>query len=245
MKRIVIFGATSAIAAEVAKCFAAEGAKFFLVGRNADKLQLLAQDLVVRGGTANLQVCDLADVSTHEGIIQQTIASLGDVDLALIAYGSLPNQAECQASYSVTSKELQTNFLGPISLLTLLANYFETKGTGTIAAISSVAGDRGRQSNYVYGAAKGGLSVFLSGLRNRLQHTGVRVVTIKPGFVDTPMTAQFPKGPLFASAERVGTVIHKALSDGSRDVVYVPGFWRLIMAIITAIPEAIFKRLRL
>jgi len=131
-----------------------------------------------------------------------------------------------------------------VAFLTWLANYFEKRGKGNITVISSVAGDRGRQSNYIYGSAKGALSVFLQGLRNRLAPRGVSVTTIKPGFIDTPMTADIKKGPLFASAELVGTRVYKAMKRGE-SVVYTPFFWRFIMLIIIHIPECIFKRLKL
>jgi short-subunit dehydrogenase len=134
--------------------------------------------------------------------------------------------------------------LSPIACLTWLANYFETRGKGNITVITSVAGDRGRQSNYIYGAAKGGLSIFLQGLRNRLAPKGVSVTTIKPGFIDTPMTAHIKKGPLFASPETVGKRIHQAMLKGE-SVVYTPFFWRFIMLIIQHIPEFIFKKMKL
>jgi short-subunit dehydrogenase len=139
---------------------------------------------------------------------------------------------------------LQTNGTSVIALLTLLANRFEAQGHGTLAVIGSVAGDRGRQSNYVYGTAKGMLAIFLQGLRNRLHRRGVNVLTIKPGFVDTPMTAGFEKGPLWASPEQVASRIIVAIDKGW-DVVYAPAFWRLIMLVITTIPERVFKRLSL
>jgi short-subunit dehydrogenase len=161
-----------------------------------------------------------------------------------VAHGILPDQARCQASAAETAEALEVNFVSTAALLTPLANRFELARRGCIAVITSVAGDRGRQSNYVYGAAKGGLDRFLEGLRNRLFHAGVAVVTLKPGFVDTPMTAGIQKGPLFATASRAGRDIHRAI-ERRRDVAYIPWFWRPIMAIIRAIPEAVFKRLRL
>jgi decaprenylphospho-beta-D-erythro-pentofuranosid-2-ulose 2-reductase len=136
------------------------------------------------------------------------------------------------------------NFNSTVAMLTLLANRFEAQGHGCIAVISSVAGDRGRQSNYLYGATKGGLNVFLQGLRNRLFRSGVTVVTLKPGFVDTPMTARTPKNALFASPATAGRAIHRAIETG-RDVAYIPAFWRLILLVVKSIPESIFKRLRL
>jgi decaprenylphospho-beta-D-erythro-pentofuranosid-2-ulose 2-reductase len=136
------------------------------------------------------------------------------------------------------------NFTATAALLTLIANRFEAQRHGTIAVITSVAGDRGRQSNYIYGAAKGGLVVFLQGLRNRLHHAGVSVVTLKPGFVDTPMTAHLPKNFLFCSPRRAGRAIHRAI-EARRSVAYIPWFWRPIMALVTILPELVFKRLRL
>jgi hypothetical protein len=156
----------------------------------------------------------------------------------------LPDQARCEAQVSDTLAALEVNFTATVALLTLLANYFEAQGRGCIAVIGSVAGDRGRQSNYVYGAAKGGLDRFLQGLRNRLFRSGVSVVTLKPGFVDTPMTSGVKKNPLFSSAERAGRDVHRAIQR-RRDVVYIPWFWGPIMALVRLLPESIFKRLHL
>ena len=156
----------------------------------------------------------------------------------------MPDQKACEASVELTLREIDTNALSVIALSTLLAQDFAAQGSGTLAVISSVAGDRGRQSNYVYGAAKCMLDLFLQGLRNRLARQGVHVLTIKPGFVATPMTAAFPKGALWAKPEVIADGIVRAIA-AQRDVVYLPGFWRLIMLVIRHIPEAIFKRLSL
>ena len=129
-------------------------------------------------------------------------------------------------------------------MASIAANYFEKEKKGCIAVISSVAGDRGRQSNYIYGAAKGGVTTFLQGLRNRLSPSGVSVVTIKPGMVDTPMTAHLPKSPLFAKPSDVGKGIYKAMLAG-KDIAYLPVYWKLIMFVIKIIPEGIFKKMRL
>ena len=139
---------------------------------------------------------------------------------------------------------LRTNFLSAVSLITWLANYFEASKQGTLAVISSVAGDRGRKSNYVYGASKGALNIFLDGVRNRIDRAGVNVLTIRPGFVDTPMTAHIPKGPLFASPAQVAEGILAAV-ERRKDVVYLPGFWRPIMFLIRNIPERVFKKMNL
>jgi len=245
MSKVVIIGATSAIAAETARAFAQEGASLFLIGRNAEKLERLAGDLRVRNAAhVHTATFDAQDLGSHDKLMERAFHALGEIDMALIAHGDLPNQPECEGSWPATERTLTANFLSPIAFLTWLANYFQARKTGNITVISSVAGDRGRLSNYVYGAAKGGLTTFLQGLRNRLAHHGVSVTTIKPGFVDTPMTAHIKKGPLFASAETVGRRVHKAMVRGE-SVVYTPAFWRLIMLVILHIPECIFKKLKL
>lgn len=245
MKKIIIIGATSAIATETARCFAAEGAHLFIVGRTAEKLDRLSQDLSARGaGAVHTALFDAEDLISHDRLLEEAFHTLGEIDAALIAHGDLPNQKECEHSWQLTATSLTANFMSPVAFLTWLANYFETRGKGNITVISSVAGDRGRQSNYIYGAAKGGLTTFLQGLRNRLALKGVSVTTIKPGFVDTPMTAEIKKGPLFASAAVVGKRIHTAMHRGE-SVVYTPAFWQLIMLVIQHIPECIFKKMRL
>ena len=245
MRKILILGATSAIAQATARLFAADGAAFCLVGRGEARLEIVAQDLTTRGaGQALCLTADLGQVEGHRELIQRAEAALGGLDLALIAYGTLGDQQAGQADFAVAHRELHTNFISVASLLTHLANLMEPRGQGTIAVISSVAGDRGRQSNYIYGAAKGGLSVFLQGLRNRLAPAGVAVLTVKPGFVDTPMTTAFAKGPLWVGPEVVAAGIHQGVVKG-REVVYTPWFWRYVMWIIRAIPERFFKRLKL
>ena len=243
--RLLICGATSAIASAAARCFAASHDRLFLVGRDPEKLGAVADDLRVRGAAqVETYVVDLNDIARHQTLIDECARRLGGIDKVLIAHGTLPDQAACQASFDATRAELETNFMSVVSLLTRIGNYCEQRGEGTIAVISSVAGDRGRQSNYVYGTAKGAVSIFLQGLRNRLHRRGVRVITIKPGFVDTPMTAHFPKNLLWADASTVGRGVYRALCGGS-DVVYLPRFWRPIMLLIRLVPERMFKRLRL
>jgi len=243
--RILIFGATSAIAQETAKLFAADGDALFLVARNADKLQVVANDLTVRGAAqVEKATLDLSETDRHVDLLARATAALGGLDVALIAHGTLSDQEACQQSYELTEREMRTNFLSVVSLLTLLANQFESQRHGTIAVISSVAGDRGRGSNYVYGAAKAGVTAFLSGLRNRLSKVGVTVITVKPGMVDTPMTEHLTKGALFASATAVGQGIYRAIETG-QEVVYLPWFWWGIMWVIKHIPERIFKKLSL
>ncbi len=247
MNNIIIFGATSAIAEATAREWVGRGCSLFLIARNAAKLDAVRDDLRVRavpGQRIETALADLDDFSRHAALIEEVDHALGGIDVALIAHGSLPEQAECERSVQRTLAEMTTNALSVVSLLTLLANYFERRGRGTIVAISSVAGDRGRQSNYVYGSAKGMVSLFLQGLRNRLYRKGIAVVTIKPGFVDTPMTAQFKKNFLWASPESVARDIVRHVERG-KDVIYVPWFWRYVMLLLRAIPERWFKRLRL
>ncbi len=246
IKHLLIIGATSAIAQSAASHFARDGAQLVITGRNTERLSVMASDLKVQGARAVTTItADMTDFARHEEWLKQAIASLdGELDAVLIAHGSLSDQAACEKSFDLTRRELDTNFLSVVSLTTFLANYFEAKQRGLIAVITSVAGDRGRQSNYIYGTAKGALGIFLQGLRNRLFKSSVGVLTIKPGFVDTPMTASLPKNPLFASAESVGQGIYKAMIK-RKDEVYLPGFWRCIMRVIKCIPEFLFKRLKL
>jgi short-subunit dehydrogenase len=246
VRRILIIGATSAIAEATARIYAARGDALFLVGRNLAHLQAIADDLKVRGAvrvaTATLEVTDFA---AHQAVLDQAEQELGGVEIALIAHGTLSDQAACQTSVDTMRREFDINGLSVMALLTALANRFEAREQGTLAVISSVAGDRGRQSNYVYGSAKATVTTFLSGLRQRLAKSNVNVLTIKPGFVDTPMTAGIPnKGALWAKPDRVAAGIVRAI-DKQRNVIYLPWFWRFIMLIIRHIPEPIFKKLKL
>ena len=240
-KRILVLGATSAIAMAVMRQLVSPSAHFFLVARSKEKLTAVAQDLLVRGALrVDMIVADLDDTQAHPQMLAVATSQLGTIDLALLAHGVLGDQAAAEREYSAAEPILVTNFLSAVSLLTWLANYCESQGRGTLAVISSVAGDRGRKSNYVYGASKAALDAFLSGLRNRCDRSGVQVLTIKPGFVATPMTAHIPKNGLFATPEQVASGILNAVRR-HRDVVYVPWFWQPIMTIIKAVPERIFK----
>jgi short-subunit dehydrogenase len=242
---ILALGATSAIAEATLRIFAARGARFYLVARNPDKLHAVASDLRTRGAASvATHVMDLDDTTAHPAMLAAAAANLGVVEIALLAHGVLGDQPEAEASYPAAEAILGTNFLAPVSMVTWLANYFESTRQGTLAVISSVAGDRGRKSNYVYGASKGALNIFLDGVRNRIDRSGVQVLTIKPGFVATPMTAHLPKNALFAQPSAVGRGIVAAI-EKRRDVVYVPAFWALIMLMIRAVPRSIFKKLNL
>jgi len=244
--KVMIVGACSAIAEATAKRLAERGCELFLVARNADRLQTMADDLQVRGArSATIFTADACDYDAHEPMLQKAIESMGGLDTVLIAHGTLPDQEELQKTWEATAQALNENFLSVVGILTPVANYMEEQGSGTIAVISSVAGDRGRQSNYVYGSAKGAVSIFLQGLRNRLFHSGVNVLTIKPGFVKTPMTADIAgDGFMWAEADDIAEGIIKGIDKG-RNVVYLPSFWWVIMTIIKSIPETVFKRLKL
>lgn len=245
MRKTLIIGATSAIAQQTARLFAVAGDALFLVARNDNKLAATADDLKIRGASAvHTEVLDVLDYDRHKGVVDAAVEALDGLDLVLIAHGTLPVQKACEQSFELTRKEFEINTLSTISLLTYLANYFEGRRQGTIAVISSVAGDRGRQSNYVYGSTKGAVTIFLQGLRNRLHKSGVNVITIKPGFVDTPMTMSFQKGLLWVKPENIASTILGCVNSKT-DVSYAPWFWRFIMLLIRIMPEAVFKRMRL
>jgi len=240
---VVALGATSAIGEATLRLLAERGARFYLVGRNQEKLNAVAADLHTRGATGvATHVMDLDDTAAHAAMLAAAAQSLGTIELALLAHGVLGDQKEMEASYPAAEAVLRTNFLSAVSLTTWLANYFEATGQGTLAVISSVAGDRGRRSNYVYGASKGAVNVFLDGVRSRIDRAGVQVLTIKPGFVATPMTAHLAQGPLFAPPSQVAQGIVKAI-EKRRDVVYLPAFWAVILLILRMIPRRIFKKL--
>ena len=244
-QKILILGATSAIAQATARLLADRGASFFLVARDPYKLAAVASDLGTRGAryVSTLKL-DLDDLDAHGSLLTAAIDALGSIDMALLAHGVLGNQKAAQADARVAEAIYKTNFLSPASLITWMANYFEGRGEGCLAVISSVAGDRGRQSNYIYGASKGALNVLLDGVRNRLDRTGVHVLTVKPGFVATPMTAHIKQGPLFAEPRTIGRGILRAVAS-RKDVVYLPGFWRIIMFIVRSIPGRIFKNMNM
>jgi len=243
MKKILILGATSAIAQATARIWAKRGDAFVLVARNEKQLEAVATDLQVRGAkSVDHTVLDLCHLQHHAALIDKAHQMLGGLDIVLIAYGVLSDQKACEKDIAEANKSLTVNFLSVVSLLTPIANRFEKQGSGVIAVISSVAGDRGRGSNYLYGSAKAGVTAFLSGLRNRLSRSGVTVLTIKPGFVDSPMTIHIAqKGFLWATPETVSKGIVKAI-DRKKDVVYLPWFWWWIILIVRHLPERIFKK---
>lgn len=244
IKRILIVGVTSAIGEQVARILAAHGAGFYLTGRDADRLQAIAADLQIRGASqATTERLDVTDRIALDGLVARAAQALGGLDTVLFASGLLPDQERANVEGTLLHETLEVNAVSAMAVLSEAANLFERQGQGQLVAIGSVAGDRGRAVNAVYGAAKGALEIFLSGLRQRLHAPGVKVLLVKPGFVDTPMTADFRKGPLWASAEQVARDIVRAMEKG-RSVVYTPWFWRWIMLAIRHIPESLFVRLR-
>lgn len=245
MKKILIIGATSAMAEATAREFVTQGpCQFYLLARDTQKLQAIQGDLQARGAQVTTACLDICETAQHASALATAWQNLGVVDVVLIAAGTLPDQAACAASVDATKAALDVNGVAVVLLLTEIANRLEAAGHGTLAVISSVAGDRGRASNYVYGGAKAMVSTVLSGLTGRLAAQGVTVLDIKPGFVDSPMTAHIPKGgPLWATPEKVGKDIVRAIA-GKRHVLYTPWFWRWIMLIIQHIPLAIFKKLK-
>jgi short-subunit dehydrogenase len=235
---VVIIGATSAIAQEVAKLYANAGASLFLVARNEAKLLAVAADLRVRGAAdVETFVADLADRSRDAEIV----AAAGPTpDVVLIAHGSLADQRAIDTDPLAQVAEFELNATSVIALAAQFANVLERNRRGTLAVIGSVAGDRGRRSNYVYGAAKAATHAFCDGLRGRLAAAGVAVVLIKPGWVDTPMTSAIKKNPLFSSAASVAKDIHRAI-DAGRGTVYVPGYWRWISLIVQMLPAKLVR----
>ena len=244
MQKIVILGATSGIALEIQRQLARQGQDLLLVARSAQRLSELQSDLLARGALQVLTIAaDLADVRQHAQVFDFVRRSFPNFDTVLLAYGTMEDQQDAEASVDVLLDELNVNFVSAAALLTLFAADLEQRSTGCLAAITSVAGDRGRRSNYVYGSAKGALSLFLQGLRSRLHPAGVKVITIKPGPVQTPMTDHLAHSGRFAQPERVARDIIRALNRRAPDVLYTPWFWRPIMTAVRHLPETLFKRL--
>lgn len=236
----LIFGATSAIAAEVAVLLASRGDRLHLVGRSPDKLQAVAARCA--GSEVTTQHADFARLDHNDRVVRDAIAALGRVDLVLIAHGDLGDQLASEREFAQAEATIRVNFTSVVSLLVPLANHMEAARSGAIGVITSVAGERGRPRNYTYGAAKGALNVYLQGLRTRLYASGVSVTTLKLGPVDTPMTQGHTKHALFGRAPSVAFDIVKAVEAGVHEA-YVPSFWRLIMPVVKNTPEILFQRL--
>lgn len=243
MQRVLIIGATSAIAEATARVYASRSAALFLVGRDTSRLDAIAADLRVRGASrVETHGLDVNALDRHAAMLDAAWSALGAIDVALIAHGTLPDQSACEHSVETAMREFATNGTSTIALSIALAQRLQRPAT--LAAISSVAGDRGRASNHLYGSAKAAVSEFLSGLRQRLDASGVNVLTVKPGFVDTPMTREFRKGALWAKPDQVARGIVRAI-DRRRSVAYLPPFWWAIMTVIRHVPESVFRRIKL
>ena len=242
---VLVVGATSAIAEAAARIWAARGAALYLAARRETLLASSAQDLRLRGARhVAFERFDILDTASHEGMLERAEAALGPLDCVLVAHGTLPDQAAAVADPELAVSEIELNGVSTVALALRVSSRFEARGAGTIAVITSVAGVRGRASNFVYGSSKALVSTFLAGLRHHLHSRRVAVVDIRPGFVDTPMTAAFAKGALWASPARVAADIVRAI-DRRAGVVYTPWFWRWIMLVIRHVPEFIFVRTRL
>jgi len=239
-QRVLVLGATSTIAAEVTRFYAARGARLHVVGRNADKLARLVSELPPRSVTS--ERADFMELGRAEALIESAAGALGSIDVALIAHGLLGDQLETERSFAAADATIVANFTSVVALLVPLANRMESAGSGTLGVITSVAGDRGRPRNYTYGAAKGALNIYLQGLRSRLVPAGVKVTTLKLGPVDTPMTRDHRKNPLFATPASVARGIVTALDAGAAEA-YLPRFWAAIMPVVRLAPERVFQAL--
>jgi short-subunit dehydrogenase len=244
-RRVLILGATSGIAQETSRCFAAEHAKLFLVARDQEKLKALTDDLTIRGAQAVETFCaDLTDYSIQSLMISRALAAWDGLDAALIAHGTLTDQLSAENDLALLQESIEINYCSVVRLLTQLGKAFEEQQSGVLAVIGSVAGDRGRRSNYIYGSAKAAIATFVAGLGLRLAPAGVQVVLLKPGWVSTAMTAHLRQNFLFISAEQAGRSVYNAMLS-PRAIVYIPWYWKWIMGIIRSVPEPIFARLNL
>jgi short-subunit dehydrogenase len=240
-KRVLILGATSGIAADMARLYAARGARLYLVGRSPEKMRTLTESVGV--ALVGTRAADFDDTAAASGIIDAAVAALGGVDVAIIAHGLLGDQLATEKTYAAAEAVIRTNFLSVVALLIPLANHWETAGRGGhIAVLSTVAAERGRPRNFTYGAAKSALNTYLQGLRTRLYRAGIQVHTIKLGPVDTPMTASHRKHLLFAKSSAAAASIIDAIDRG-RTEPYVPWFWRWIMLVVRNLPEWALQKL--
>ncbi len=246
MRNILILGANSGMAKALIRRLAGPDSRLILASRNLVELRRTAADAAVRGqGPQPLVIgFDALRLEIHSRFVQDLMRRVRTLDEVYVFFGALHPQAEAQKDFQLAQEMLTANYVGAVSVLERLAPHLERRKQGLIVGVSSVAGDRGRQSNYFYGSAKAGFSTYLQGLRNRLAKSGVRVLTVKPGFVDTPMTRHLKKGLLFASPETIARGLIKAVRQ-KRNVVYLPGYWRWIMLVVRSVPEFIFKKMKL
>jgi short-subunit dehydrogenase len=244
-KRILVLGALSEIAESTCRLYAAEGAHLLLVARDRKRLAAVAADLKVRGAASvDIKAGDLTKLDPEESLAKWT-ATLGGLDLVLLAYGALGDQRSMEGDLAAAATLIDTNFRSAALWSLAVANHLEAARRGTLVVIGSVAGDRGRQSNYLYGATKAGLGTLVQGIAHRLAASGARAVLVKPGFVDTAMTAHIEKkGALWSSPEKIAALIRRA-AEKRQPIAYVPGYWRVIMTLIRNVPSAIFHRTKL
>lgn len=242
---VLLVGASSGIGRALAREFAAHGHNLLLAGRDMDDLERSATDLRVRYGVAAQPVyVDALDQSKYQAFFDDCVAKAGgSLQGLVLAHGSLPLQEQVQRDLALVEQTIDTNFTSFAALLTLGANELEKHRSGFICVISSVAGDRGRPSNYVYAAAKAGTTAFLQGLRSRMHKVGVSVLTVKPGYVDTAMIWGKPGVFLVASPERVAKDIYESVAAGKNEI-YTPSFWKYVMLALKSIPEPMFKRMK-
>ncbi|MCW8954062.1 MAG: SDR family oxidoreductase [Sulfurimonas sp.] len=241
MSYVLIIGAKSDIAKEVARVYAKNGYNLYLAARNSEELEDLQQDIEVRSGVkVKLKEFDITSYETHEKFYSE----LEEKPLGVVVVsGYMVEQKLAQKDWNESLQTINVNYTGAVSILNIIANDFETERRGFIVGVSSVAGDRGRKANYIYGSAKAAFSAYLGGLRNRLHDSGVQVLTVKPGFVNTKMTEHLDlPEKLTAEPEDVANDIYKAQQSG-RNILYTKSIWMLVMLIIKHIPEFMFKKM--
>ncbi|MBM7571360.1 SDR family oxidoreductase [Aquibacillus albus] len=245
MGSILVLGANATIAQATVRKLAANGKhnQFILTSRDTSQLEVLKSDIEIRHQVdVSLKQFDALDFESHQVFFDEVVQEAGTLDGVLLMYGAMEDQKQAEHSFALARTMIDVNYTSAVSILNIAANYFEAQRSGFICAVSSVAGDRGRKSNYIYGSTKAGLSVYLQGLRNRLHESGVHVLTIKPGMVDTKMTyGVVEPTPLLADPDKVAQDIEAGIVK-RREVVYTPWFWLIIMTIIKLLPEKIFKR---
>lgn len=243
MKSLLLLGGTSDIGIAIAREFANRKFEIFLAGRDEEYLGRIEKDISIRGNVpVHSCLFDAMKFDSHKNFYDSLNRR---PDVCICVFGYLGDQRLAENSWQEAEKIIDVNYKGAVSILTVVAEDFSKAGVGTIIGISSVAGDRGRQSNYLYGSAKAGFTAFLSGLRNRLYHNGVHVITVKPGFVETKMTEALTLPPkLTARPEQVAAAVYNAYRK-KRNVIYVRPMWRYIMFVIRNVPEFLFKKLKL
>ena len=242
-KNIVVLGATSAIAVEISRRYAASGSRFFLAARNEEKTKAASADLIEKGGSVvAVHIGDLLAKGSHDAIVQQAVESLGTIDIVIVAHGVLPDQEAIARDVEANLDILMVTGLSPISLAHRFALQLEKQNSGSLVFLSSVAGDRGRGGNYSYGAAKAAMSAYAGGLRGQLSSTNVHVMTVKPGPVATPMM-EGRQQPIVATVEKVASDITKGI-EKKKLILYTPWFWRFIMLGFKMLPEQIIMKMK-